>query len=377
MNHQKTDRRILLCATGMSPQVVTETLYALAVNPSHGKTPWIPTEVHIISTTLGAEQARLNLLSEHPGWFHKLCKDYALPPIKFTPNTIHCIQNSDGRDLDDIRTPADNESAANSIAELVRSLTQDENSTLHVSLAGGRKTMGYYTGYALSLYGRAQDRLSHILVNGAYENHPEFYYPTPYEEIIYTRGDKPQALNCADAVINLAEIPFVRLRDGLPDHLLAGKANFTEAVELTNKAQEPAIMRIDKSKNDRSVRVNDIPVRLTDTPFALLYWFAKRSQTDTPIIHWSEYEEWQDDYMSILNELYGPTDPIHTRTEEALYKDTDDRKKTVNKYFEPILNKLKKSLVRDLGQSLANRCLIKNRRGGGYHLPEDLAIIFE
>ncbi|MDA3877022.1 MAG: CRISPR-associated ring nuclease Csm6 [Halothiobacillus sp.] len=299
MNQPKTDRRILLCATGMSPQVVTETLYALAVSPSHGKEPWVPTEVHIISTSHGAEQARLNLLSEHPGWFHKLCKDYSLPPIRFTPETIHCIQNSDGRDLDDIRTPTDNESAANSIAELVRSLTQDKHSTLHVSLAGGRKTMGYYTGYALSLYGRPQDRLSHILVNGAYENHPEFYYPTPYEEIIYTRGDKPQALNCADAVIDLAESPFVRLRDGMPDRLLEGKANFTETVELTNMAQGPATMRINKNKSSRSVHVNGIPVRLTDTPFALMCWFATRALTENPEIQWTEYSE----FLDLVTEL--------------------------------------------------------------------------
>jgi len=139
MNHQPTERRILLCATGMSPQVVTETLYALAVNPRSGKAPWIPTEVHIITTSHGAEQARLNLLSEHPGWFNKLVNDYSLPAITFNKDTIHCIQSRDGRDLDDIRSPADNEAAANSIAELVRSLTQDEHSTLHVSLAGGRK----------------------------------------------------------------------------------------------------------------------------------------------------------------------------------------------------------------------------------------------
>jgi CRISPR-associated protein (TIGR02584 family) len=33
-----------------------------------------------------------------------------------------------------------------------------------MSIAGGRKTMGFYAGYALSLYGRAQDRMSHVLV---------------------------------------------------------------------------------------------------------------------------------------------------------------------------------------------------------------------
>ena len=39
--------RTLLCVTGLSPQVVTETLYALAVAQQPA---WIPDEVHIVTT---------------------------------------------------------------------------------------------------------------------------------------------------------------------------------------------------------------------------------------------------------------------------------------------------------------------------------------
>ena len=48
MNHD-TDfpRRILLAVSGLTPQIVTETLYALAVIQ---KPAWIPTEVHLITT---------------------------------------------------------------------------------------------------------------------------------------------------------------------------------------------------------------------------------------------------------------------------------------------------------------------------------------
>lgn len=47
-------RRILLAVTGLSPQVVTETLYALAV--AQGR-PFVPTEVHLVTTAKGAEHA--------------------------------------------------------------------------------------------------------------------------------------------------------------------------------------------------------------------------------------------------------------------------------------------------------------------------------
>jgi CRISPR-associated protein (TIGR02584 family) len=58
-------RRILVAVTGLSPQIVTETLYALAVAPTTNA--FIPTEMHLITTRSGAEKARLALLSEEPG----------------------------------------------------------------------------------------------------------------------------------------------------------------------------------------------------------------------------------------------------------------------------------------------------------------------
>ena len=41
------ERRVLLAVTGLTPQIVTETLYALAVN---AKPRWVPTELRIITT---------------------------------------------------------------------------------------------------------------------------------------------------------------------------------------------------------------------------------------------------------------------------------------------------------------------------------------
>lgn len=370
-----TSRSILLCATGMSPQIVTETLYALAVRT---KNAWIPDEIHLISTSTGAEQARLNLLSNSPGWFHKLCRDYKLPAIHFTTDTIHCIQSEDGVDLDDIRSPSDNEAAANSIAELVRKLTGNEKTELHVSLAGGRKTMGYYLGYALSLYGRPQDRLSHILVKGAFEGHPEFYYPTPYPKIIQTRDPKAQALDCADAIVEIAEIPFVRLRDGLPHRLLTGKANFTETVEVANLAQGLAHLHIDTATH--KVSVNGISAKLTDTQFAMLYWFAKRAKSKNPEIHWGRYEEWNNDYLPLLRKLFANASDNVVTAEEAFKLVQKEDQLSAKSYFEPTLSKLKKTLKEDLSAALAARCAIqKTGRSdkNGYSLPADLKITIE
>ena len=86
-----TQRRVLLLVTGLSPQVITEALFALAVdNPD----PWIPTEVEVVTTAEGAERVRLALLSDQPGWFHRLRADYDLPPIQFGPDHIHIVRDA-------------------------------------------------------------------------------------------------------------------------------------------------------------------------------------------------------------------------------------------------------------------------------------------
>ncbi len=50
-------RRILLAVSGLSPQIVTETIYALAAKPERN---FVPTEVHLITTREGAQRAALS-----------------------------------------------------------------------------------------------------------------------------------------------------------------------------------------------------------------------------------------------------------------------------------------------------------------------------
>jgi len=273
MNTDPHPRRILLVVTGLTPQVVTETVYALAVAADP---PWVPTEVHLLTTADGAERARLTLLSEDPGWFHRLCRDYHLADIAFDGRAIHTVGDGDG--LTDIQTPEDNRVAADAITEQIRCLTADADSALHVSLAGGRKTMGFYAGYALSLFGRPQDRLSHCLVSPPFESHPEFYYPTPGPRVIYTLDADKRPLDTGNAAVTLAEIPFVRLRHGLPEGLLAGKATFSETVAAAQRALGPPELTIDLA--GRRIVAGGQGVALPPAELAFLAWLARRQMTN-------------------------------------------------------------------------------------------------
>jgi len=118
-------RRILICAAGLTPQVVTETLYALAVGQPN---PFIPTEVHVISTAVGCNFVRLNLLAKDTDHFSKLQRDYRLPAVHFDETCLHVIRNSLGEPVDDIRSPEDNTAAADALTSLISELTRDDES---------------------------------------------------------------------------------------------------------------------------------------------------------------------------------------------------------------------------------------------------------
>lgn len=272
-------RRVLLAVSGLSPQIVTETIYALASDPCHG--PFVPTEVHLITTREGAQRAELSLLSDDLGWFHRLCRDFHLPGIQFNRQHIHIIRDHNERGMDDIRTPEDNRAAADFITAQVRHFTADPQCALHVSIAGGRKTMGFFLGYALSLYGRDQDRLSHVLVSEPYENSFDFFYPTPYSRVLTVRSPQGERLvDAALAEVTLAEIPFVSLRHGLPQSLLAGHATFSEAVQAVRATLAAPMLLLDLAR--RRVVAGGVTVELPPAELALLAVFARRTQANQP-----------------------------------------------------------------------------------------------
>ena len=72
--------------------------------------------------------------------------------------------------------------------------------------------MGYYTGYALSLFGREQDLPSHVLVSEPFDAAPDFWYPPPQARMVRMRGKPPgqDEISKATAEVSLALNPFLR-----------------------------------------------------------------------------------------------------------------------------------------------------------------------
>ena len=145
-------RRILVATVGLAPQVVTETLYALCVLSDP---PFVPTEVYVITTAEGRERTQLMLLDPSQAHLAKLAQEHDLPELgrALTPERIGVVRDTLGHPLKDISTPSGNAATADLIVQTLRELTSDAGAAVHVSIAGGRKTMGFLLGTALTSAG--------------------------------------------------------------------------------------------------------------------------------------------------------------------------------------------------------------------------------
>lgn len=248
-------KHVLLCVIGTSPQIITETIYALA------KRKVFIDELYVITTVEGKRRVVDKLIKE--GILKELISDYGLKPIDFGESNIYLIKNSRNMPLSDIRSASDNESAGDVICSFVQRLTEREDVILHCSLAGGRKTMGFYLGTALQLYGRKEDKLYHVLVNEEFEGHPDFFYPPkkPKEIVLKSKDGTVTKKSTKEAKIELAELPFLRLR-GFID--LQGKS-FRELIESTQSMLDllRKIPYLSFSAEDYSIKVGNVKLKLS------------------------------------------------------------------------------------------------------------------
>jgi len=355
----------LLCVSGLSPQVVTETLYALAVKEDP---PFVPHEIHLLTTNEGARSAMLGLLDEHEGHFRHLCLEYGIDAaaIRFGPDTIHLIRDPAGQALDDIRTEQDNMTAADTITALVRRLMADPHCRVHASIAGGRKTMGFFLAYAMSLFGRPQDRISHVLVSPPFEGHPDFYYP-PRKPVLLKTPHEHRLFSTADARITLADIPFVRLRDGLPRALREGVSSFSETIVEAQRAMLPVMLVIDLKT--RTVTAGGHSFQLSLADFATYSWFALRRANGEEPVRWTDpglAESFVSHYERVAGKDVGNAERVRHALKGGMSEE----------YLEQRKSKTNRALRKCLGELAAGPYLIgsfgqKPLCRSGLTLPDD------
>jgi CRISPR-associated protein (TIGR02584 family) len=276
---------ILATLSGMSPAVITETVWALARQTP----PITPKSIMVLTTKKGREALRRDLLQS--GVWDRLCQKLnpAGDCLRFG-DTGACIRvfpdASHQRELDDLDNEADNAVAADFILENLRQVTENPDTRLIFSIAGGRKTMTALGALCLTLLGRSQDRLCHVLVNPPFDHpqlSPRFHFP----DSTHPRHTSPDgAIHTSDqARITLCDIPFVRVRNLFQEKYLRMPGSFSNTVDLANQeltlvsprrlTLEPAICR---------ARIDSTSLELNPAEFTLYWLLAERCRSASPII---------------------------------------------------------------------------------------------
>ena len=292
---------VLLSVTGQSPAVLTETVWALA----HEKPAIIPHRIVVITTTEGRDTLVRELLSptEHCVWDqlrhrlealgHDLAGRLQFGP---TPHDIRVFTIFDpklkrNRELADIGSEQENAAAADFIMETVRGLAMDDGVRLVASIAGGRKTMSALLFSVMSLLGKEDDLLTHILINEPFESRglkPRFYFP-PAEPVTHSganREGNPISISSEKANVQLGRIPFVALRN-LFERDLKKKQSYSRLVracQFTVEEYARRNVRLTVWRSKPQIGINSRIVKLKPPQHVLMLFLADGVKQGKPLL---------------------------------------------------------------------------------------------
>lgn len=231
-------KRILLAVCGKTPQIITETLFALW---DKGE---FPQAIKILTTKAGKEAIYTKLLDPSHGVFYKFCEEYGInaDDVAFSWQDI-LVPRVNGVEIEDILTEEDSFAFLQAVLEQAFYFTGNPDTAVYFSLAAGRKTMGASLTLAAQIYGRSQDKLYHVLVHSDFEYSPYFYYPPKQPktiELVNSAGEKYYK-STEYAKISLVTIPFFSVREKFNPKMLEKPFMPQELMALLDKTEEPKL----------------------------------------------------------------------------------------------------------------------------------------
>ncbi|GAB4246446.1 MAG: hypothetical protein Kow00109_22560 [Acidobacteriota bacterium] len=289
----ESKRWVLLGLLGKSPAVLTETVWALA----HGEPAVVPDEVVVLTTRPGAELVRRVLVESEEWEGLRNCLARRGVPVQGklrfgSDESVRVFPRPDGSgDMEDLLTAADSLAAADQMMRVLRSFTEDPEVRLVVSIAGGRKTMSALMTACMCLLGRPEDRVCHVLVNPPYDRpdlQPLFLYPQP--GLTHRLPDDPVEYSAEAARIELAEVPFVRVRPWYEHRFKTPPPSYTSLVRRVQENLEASEYwpRLTVNLKDRRCEVDGRPVQLSYSEFAFLVAVLLRLRAGRRIEKWSQ-----------------------------------------------------------------------------------------
>ena len=263
-------KNVMLSVLGLSPQVLTEAVYALFSQGRHVD------EIHVVTTRTGRDGVHAGLLASGQGEFYKFLDEYGIvrDSVRFPPENIHVLRDENGYELEDIITPEDNELLVKKCMELAWKLTSRPDQSVFFMIAGGRKTMSASLALAAQFYGRPCDRIYHVLVSPEFENCRDFYFPPRKSRLVRTVDAKGKTLyrDTRDARIWLVSMPFVSVRERLSDSDLNSPAD-PEKLLMSLIRDNPPRLMVDLADSKITYKGRELDIK--PVQMALLAFFAQ------------------------------------------------------------------------------------------------------
>ncbi len=300
---QSEKKNVLFCIVGMSPAILTETIWALATKED----PIIVDEVYTLTTLSGKNKLEEVMLKKAPKakknqW--EIFKDKLSKKIKvdlsdkmFLTESIlfkGLILDKNKNPIEDIKTNEDNMQVADFFMEYIFPKAHDKDCRIIASVAGGRKTLGILLHSVMGLLARNDDKIYHILVSEPCERVDGFLYPTCAGDFI--DKDTKEVLDSKTASLNLLEIPFVsmgKILENIGEKKDVSYRNMIERMNDLTEIEEDTKLKIDIE--NKSVIVNSIEVKiLNENHLAYLYAVMKIKQSKIKDAHYGsvEFEEY-------------------------------------------------------------------------------------
>jgi CRISPR-associated protein (TIGR02584 family) len=221
----RTDREVVLVTTvGTSPSVLTSTVWALAHDQNI-----VPHRIKILTSTVGRDRLLQQVFSPakelggKTAW-DDLCRSLQQDGFDITGRLVISPGPPDirvftavqpgqnlARELSDIGSQTESEQVADAMLETLRSVMNDDTQVI-ASIAGGRKTVSALFYACVSLIGRSEDRIIHVVVNEPFTRSdltPPFFFPSQENKLLIY--DKNSRVSSEQAVVTVIDVPFVPL----------------------------------------------------------------------------------------------------------------------------------------------------------------------
>ncbi|MBP5509341.1 MAG: TIGR02584 family CRISPR-associated protein [Kiritimatiellae bacterium] len=273
---------VLVAAMGMSPAVLTETVWALA----HRENPTVPDEIAVLTTSSGRNGLKAVLMEGMPCVWERLKDALRREGIAhdgklvFGETSIRVIPDADGNETDDLRTGEDNLLAANFMLGELRKYTESSDTVVLASIAGGRKTMSALLFSCMTLLGREDDKVYHVLIPPEYEcgMEPPFFFPQKgVTHQILSRGQPTgKKVPGTEIGIELFEVPFVRMRGWYQEKFKTIPPSYRTLISRMRMVAPSATVypEIEIDAWNGRVKVDGRDVPLSKTCFAALLLLA-------------------------------------------------------------------------------------------------------